>query len=265
MKKDDIIGQKLFETCKLSEFYLNLIVNCRYEDDDSPFELALAYKQKLYEIVDRYDRLLEASAQREQLTLQLVENSRQQNGKPPISQRVKSAAATPNACQANQTLLSRMSNPSKTNGYATPLNVSTSVMAGMNGSCISQPTTPLQGASGSGGGGNISSNCNSNTVSRSSSATNFSMRTYNKKGPSSYLTGRQSKMASSSSSSSSHSDQKLEQRLAALYYDDDYDENENENENDDLGLIKSDSQGLKSHGVRKNNNFRKIIIMPKNL
>lgn len=101
MKKDDIIGQKLFETCKLSEFYLNLIVNARMSDDDSPFELALAYKQKLYEIVERYDRLLEAASQREQLTLQLNNHHHSQpySGKPPPaplpSSRIRSAAVTP--------------------------------------------------------------------------------------------------------------------------------------------------------------------------
>ena len=101
MKKDDIIGQKLFETCKLSEFYLNLIVNARMSDDDSPFELALAYKQKLYEIVERYDRLLEAASQREQLTLQLNNHHHSQpySGKPPpaplSSSRIRSAAVTP--------------------------------------------------------------------------------------------------------------------------------------------------------------------------
>ena len=55
MKKNDIIAQKLFETCKLSEFYLNLLKS----EDESPMQLAHAYKQKLYEIVDRYDRLLD--------------------------------------------------------------------------------------------------------------------------------------------------------------------------------------------------------------
>lgn len=71
MKKNDIIEQKLFETCKLSEFYLNLVTNCTSEDE-SPMQLAQAYKQKLYEIVERYDLLLkDKSQQRQQLTLQL--------------------------------------------------------------------------------------------------------------------------------------------------------------------------------------------------
>lgn len=68
MKRDDIIGQKLFETCKLSEFYLNLIVGSKAEDE-SPLQLANAFTRKLYEIVERYDRLLDASKQREQFTL----------------------------------------------------------------------------------------------------------------------------------------------------------------------------------------------------
>jgi hypothetical protein len=69
MKKDDIIDQKLFETCKLSEFYLKLIVNSRFEDEESPLQLVHAFKQKLHEIVQRYDRLLDTSKQREQLKL----------------------------------------------------------------------------------------------------------------------------------------------------------------------------------------------------
>lgn len=69
MKKKDIIAQKLFETCKLSEFYLNLLKS----EDESPMQLAHAYKQKLYEIVERYDRLLDNAntKQREQLSLDL--------------------------------------------------------------------------------------------------------------------------------------------------------------------------------------------------
>lgn len=75
MRKDDIIGQKLFETCKLSEFYLNLVVKCTNEDE-SPIQLARAYKQKLYEIVERYDRLLDANRQRQQLSLTLLDSNR---------------------------------------------------------------------------------------------------------------------------------------------------------------------------------------------
>ena len=74
MKKNDIIEQKLFETCKLSEFYLNLVVTCKAEDE-SPMQLAQAYKQKLYEIVERYDRLLDVDRHRQQLTLSLESNN----------------------------------------------------------------------------------------------------------------------------------------------------------------------------------------------
>jgi hypothetical protein len=73
MRKDDIISQKLFETCKLSEFYLNLVVNSKYEEE-SPLQLAKSYTDKLYEIVERYDRLLDSSRQREQLTLSFDNN-----------------------------------------------------------------------------------------------------------------------------------------------------------------------------------------------
>jgi hypothetical protein len=68
MKREDIIGQKLFETYKLSEFYLNLIVNNTLEEE-SPLQLANAFTQKLFEIAERYDRLLEANKQKEQFTL----------------------------------------------------------------------------------------------------------------------------------------------------------------------------------------------------
>ena len=75
MKKDDIIKQKLFETCNLSNFYLDLIINCKWEDE-SPMQLANCYRQKLNEIADKYDRMLEASRQREQLYLSLEKPSR---------------------------------------------------------------------------------------------------------------------------------------------------------------------------------------------
>lgn len=68
MKKDDIIKQKLFETSNLSNFYLEYIIKCKWEDE-SPIQLANCYKQKLYEIADKYDRMLEASRKREQMSL----------------------------------------------------------------------------------------------------------------------------------------------------------------------------------------------------
>lgn len=75
MKKDDIIKQKLFETCNLSNFYLDYIIKCKWEDE-SPMHLANCYKQKLYEIADKYDRMMEASRQREQLYLSLEKSAR---------------------------------------------------------------------------------------------------------------------------------------------------------------------------------------------
>ena len=98
MKKNDIIEQKLFETCKLSEFYLNLVVTCKAEDE-SPMQLAQAYKQKLYEIVERYDRLLDVNRQRQQLTLSL-ENSNV-NTKPAGSMRQLNLINTPNKSLSN--------------------------------------------------------------------------------------------------------------------------------------------------------------------
>ena len=98
MRKDDIIEQKLFETCKLSEFYLNLIVNSKFEDE-SPLQLTHAYTQKLYEIVERYDRLLDANKQREQLSLtfdrQLSATTKQ---KPPTPTVPLSRTSTPSKC-----------------------------------------------------------------------------------------------------------------------------------------------------------------------
>jgi len=99
MRKDDIIGQKLFETCKLSEFYLNLVVNCKDEDNESPFQLARAYKQKLYEIVERYDRLLDANKQRQQLSLTF--DNKQQKTSTRTSTPNKTPLATPNSANNN--------------------------------------------------------------------------------------------------------------------------------------------------------------------
>ena len=100
MKRDDIIGQKLFETCKLSEFYLDLIVKNKLEDE-SPLQLAHAFTQKLYEIVERYDRLLEASKQKEQFSLSF-DHSRSSNNtqtikhKPPTPTIPLGRCSTPN-------------------------------------------------------------------------------------------------------------------------------------------------------------------------
>lgn len=66
MKRDDIIKQKLFESYKLTEFYLNLIVDDRYNYnnytrgvyEETPFQLAKAYSNKLLNIITRYDNLL---------------------------------------------------------------------------------------------------------------------------------------------------------------------------------------------------------------
>ncbi len=92
MKKNDIISQKLFETCKLSEFYLNLLKH----EDESPMQLAHAYKQKLYEIVERYDRLLEANKHREELNLELKQaNNLSISNKTSTPHKSASALSTP--------------------------------------------------------------------------------------------------------------------------------------------------------------------------
>ncbi len=62
MRKDDILSQKLFEVCTLSQFYLDRVMNCD-QDGDSPFMLASAYKKKLNEIVDRYDKMKDVRQQ----------------------------------------------------------------------------------------------------------------------------------------------------------------------------------------------------------
>jgi hypothetical protein len=123
MKKDDIIGQKLFETCKLSEFYLNLISNSSEEDQESPMLLAAAYKHKLYEIVERYDRLLEANKQRQQLTLSF-DTSKTATG---------SKATTP---------LTRTSTPNKYYPSST-LSSSNSTMGHFAGGSVSTANTPM--------------------------------------------------------------------------------------------------------------------------
>ena len=67
MKRDDIIQQKLFEAYKLSEFYLDLIVDDNYnpnnyrkgEQEETPFQLSKSFSCKLQQIISRYDALLE--------------------------------------------------------------------------------------------------------------------------------------------------------------------------------------------------------------
>ena len=124
MRKDDIIGQKLFETCKLSEFYLNLVVNCKNEDE-SPIQLARAYKQKLYEIVERYDRLLDANRQRKQLSLTLLDSSKH----------------TRKIYQESNLSLTRTSTPSKT-PTMTPSGMNTLFNNYQQQQTPNQPLTP---------------------------------------------------------------------------------------------------------------------------
>ena len=62
MRKDDILSQKLLEVYTLSQFYLARVMNCE-NNGDSPFMLASAYKKKLNEIVDRYDKMKDVRQQ----------------------------------------------------------------------------------------------------------------------------------------------------------------------------------------------------------
>lgn len=111
MKRDDIIGQKLFETSKLSEFYLNLIVSSTLEEE-SPLQLANAFTHKLNEIVHRYDRLLEANKQKEHFSLSF-DHSKSANQtikhKPPTPTIPLGRCSTPNK---NLNLLSNNSTAS---------------------------------------------------------------------------------------------------------------------------------------------------------
>lgn len=166
MKRDVIIGQKLFETCKLSEFYLNLIVNSKYEDE-SPFQLAKAYTQKLYEIVERYDRLLEANSQRENLSLQLDGHGNSGNSGNSATSRTPSASAsaskqpsksvcsTPVAATTLQSQ-ARTSTPNKcfvtspaASSLATQLQLQLQMQQTLHSSSQSTPATPCQSTSAS--------------------------------------------------------------------------------------------------------------------
>jgi len=147
MRKDDIIGQKLFETCKLSEFYLNLVVNCK-EQDESPLQLARAYKQKLYEIVDRYDRLLDANRQRQQLSLTFDKPQQQQQHQQSQYQSSRKASyhhdsktSTPNKTPTMTPNGCCMPNLFLTNTTAT--NSTPSAPVTPSSSFASTPTTPF--------------------------------------------------------------------------------------------------------------------------
>jgi hypothetical protein len=185
MKKEDIIGQKLFETCNLSKFYLNLIVNSKLEDD-CPLQLSAAYKLKLEEIVERYDRLLENSRQREQLSLQFdssIQLTPQINLKPSNTTTSNLNSAKPSTpCLLHNsptTLLNRTSTPSKCYQSATAPN-----------SCASTPIiTP------------------SHSFMRSPMASNYSLN-----------------KSRTNLSKLKHSN-RLHQRLTAIFYDDFHDEN----------------------------------------
>lgn len=143
MRKDDIIGQKLFETCKLSEFYLNLVVNCK-EQDESPLQLARAYKQKLYEIVDRYDRLLDANRQRQQLSLTFDKQ---------LSHQQSSQQSTSRKAAYHDSMSSKTSTPNKTPTMTPTLFGSSQAQATPSApitpsaSFASTPTTPFSSQS----------------------------------------------------------------------------------------------------------------------
>ena len=156
MRKDDIIGQKLFETCKLSEFYLDLVVNAK-PDDESPLLLARAYKQKLYEIVERYDRLLDTNRQRQQLSLAFESPQQQPQQKKVLSRKPPTTPLqTPTTSMATRT-----STPNKLNLGGSQLQLNTSNQS----SYASTPTTPCQPMS-------IKSSFSTYSISQSRNSTN---------------------------------------------------------------------------------------------
>lgn len=60
MKQEEILKLKLFETYKLSEFFLNSIAkNTEEEVPENPYNIAKKYSHTLKEIVAKYDRLLD--------------------------------------------------------------------------------------------------------------------------------------------------------------------------------------------------------------
>lgn len=60
MKQEEILKLKLFETYKLSEFFLNSIAKNTEEDaPENPYNIAKKYSYTLKEIVAKYDRLLD--------------------------------------------------------------------------------------------------------------------------------------------------------------------------------------------------------------
>lgn len=132
MKKNDIIAQKLFETCKLSEFYLNLLKH----DDESPMQLAHAYKQKLYEIVERYDRLLEANKQRQELNLELLETNSTNSSKFKPKNLALSKTSTPNKS------MSALNTPLNGQMPISVLTSSSSTNLPPNSNCSTPATTP---------------------------------------------------------------------------------------------------------------------------
>jgi len=80
MTREEIIEEKLFETYKLSKFYLDLIANNKLENE-SPLLLADSFTQKLFEIVDRYDRLLEVNKQTDTFSILIGQNMKKQHEK----------------------------------------------------------------------------------------------------------------------------------------------------------------------------------------
>jgi hypothetical protein len=240
MKKDDIIGQKLFETCKLSEFYLNLITNSTYEDTESPTLLSTAYRQKLYEIVERYDRLLETSRQREKLCLTFdnptISSNNSKLNKPPIGSTTRTS--TPNKYFNNSAANTPAPTPTSfsANQKYHPLAITPSNQSFLKSSIsnytLSNNHQRLVKT-------NSSNTLNNASLSRSSSTKNLS------------------KIGGASNNSSNHSNSlnqsKLAQRLNYIYYD--YTDEEDDDEVDDDDFDEDEDEMNLYNNDNKNNYY----------
>jgi hypothetical protein len=228
MRKDDIIGQKLFETCKLSEFYLNLVVNCKEADNESPFQLARAYKQKLYEIVERYDRLLDANKQRQQLSLTFDKQQQQK-----ISTRTSTPNKTPLATPTSATGSINGNNNTIIFNYHTP-----------SAPCTpSTPTTPLFSRSSQ---SILQRTSSFNQTGRSFIYTHNSTKYQQNK-------SKQQHQQQQSQHSSLSKTSKLLQKYAFLY-EDDYDSAEDENE-----LLENNFYSKNKYNNNKKNTKKTIV------
>jgi hypothetical protein len=246
MKKEDIIDQKLFEACKLSEFYLKLIRNAK-NGEDSPQQLAYAYKLKLNDIVDRYDRLLESTKQRAALKLTGLDKA---GGSAATSSSVLNTTydcrspqllANPLTHASSYTRLNKIPHsPSAQSNFTTArYNTSTPFKSCAN--------TPIQSSSKfSTSAFNLSNLASGSSTLRGSRTRLFNPDTYRKP-------------AVTSSRST-----KLDQRIAALYIDEYYNNNdEDEDDTDDLDTTESDDHEIDEYEPPARTRHSEMLLNPK--